>query len=126
MMKIGFLLMLLMLSLNVSAQNDRDSASQDTIPAKFMDDEIRTSFNQFISSVLTYPETKKPLTGSVHVQFVIDTVGNVTDISIIKSLRADYDQALIDTIKQSPKWSPAMFENRPVPFLITYPIFFQK
>ena len=126
MKKISFILILIILSFNLSAQIQSDSAFVATIPAKFMDDDTGDKFSKFVVSVLKYPETSKRLDGRVYAQFVIDTVGNVTEIKIIKSLRADYDQALIDAIKQSPKWTPATLENRPVPYKMVYPIFFYK
>jgi TonB family protein len=91
-----------------------------------MGDDSGEKFSQFVLSVLKYPETNKRLDGRVYAQFVIDTIGNITDIKILKSLRADYDQALIDAIKQSPRWTPATLEKNAVPYKMVYPIFFSK
>ena len=125
--RITFLVLVITtITFNISAQAIQDSTIEATIPAKFLGDDSGKKFSNFVVSILKYPETNKRLDGRVYAQFVIDTIGNVTEIKIIKSLRPDYDQALIDAIKQSPKWTPATLENRPVPYKMVYPIVFSK
>jgi hypothetical protein len=113
-------------TIKVSAQVLQDTTINATIPAKFMNDDTGEKFQQFMKSVIKYPETKKRLNGRVYAQFIIDSIGNLTEIKIIKSLRSDYDQSLIDALNQSPKWTPAMLNNKPVSFQLIYPIAFSK
>jgi protein TonB len=54
------------------------------------------------------------LTGTVYVQFVIDTSGNVTDVKVPKPLNPELDKIAINIILQSPRWQPAVQYNRKV------------
>ena len=57
MKKIGFILVLITLTFNISAQIQSDSTLVATIPAKFMGDDTGDKFSKFVVGVLKYPET---------------------------------------------------------------------
>ena len=51
--------------------------------------------------------------GKVEFKFVIDSIGNVTEIDVVKSLRKDIDRIICDkVIAKSPKWIPAELTNK--------------
>jgi protein TonB len=46
------------------------------------------------------------LSGTVYVQFVIETDGSITHVEVIKGLHAAYDQKAMEIISNMPKWIP--------------------
>jgi TonB family protein len=115
-----------LVSSKISGQNITDTIISDKLKVKFLGDESGQRFVEFVTWGLKYPETKDRLEGEVRAQFIVDTTGNVTKIKIIKSLRPDYDQAVIEAIKKSPQWTAAIVNNKHVSTLMTVPIYFHK
>lgn len=64
------------------------------------------------------------VSGRVIVQFCVDSTGQTTDVRIIKSLRDDLDKAVVNAIKNSPKWIPGKKDGKPVKVLYTIPMDF--
>src|SRR5688572_28118904 len=62
-----------------------------------------------IKSNLVYPQTaiKDGVSGKSKLKFTVDTLGNVTNIIVFKSLRGDCDTAAINALKSLSKWTPA-------------------
>ncbi len=46
------------------------------------------------------------LSGTVYVQFVIETDGTISDVEVLKGLQAVYDQKAMEIISNMPKWIP--------------------
>jgi TonB family protein len=114
------------LSFNLSGQKVTDTLDCNKSNTKFLGDASGQRFVEFVTWSLKYPETIDRLEGEVRAQFIIDTMGDVTKIKIVKSLRPDYDQAVIEAIKKSPKWTAAIVNNKPVSTLMTIPFYFHK
>jgi len=88
-----------------------------------------TAFASFIKKNLTYPKEarRQNITGNVYVQFIIEKDGNVTNVSIVpgKGAHPLLDQAAMDVIKSSPKWSPGLTNGQPVRVKKIQRIYFQ-
>lgn len=88
-----------------------------------------TAFASFIKKNLTYPKEAKRqnITGKVFVMFIIEKDGSVTNVSIVpgKGAHPLLDQAAMDVIKSSPKWSPGYTNDKPVRVKKIQPISFQ-
>jgi TonB family protein len=50
------------------------------------------------------------LSGTVYVQFVIETDGSISHVEVLKGLQAVYDQKAIEIISNMPKWIPGKDE----------------
>jgi protein TonB len=68
-----------------------------------------SKWNYYLSHNLKYPDraVAKEIQGQVRIHFLIDTVGNVTDIYIYKSVEYSLDQESLRVIKNSGNWVPA-------------------
>ncbi len=51
--------------------------------------------------------------GTLWVQFFIDSDGSVTNVKVIQHLDAFIDKIAVDAFRKSPKWNPAIQFNRP-------------
>jgi len=87
------------------------------------------SFDRFVTYRLTYPEyaAQYGIQGTVVSQFIIDEAGNLIECSILKSADEYLDQEATRVIKQSPKWTPAKLNGKPIKvFVITQTTFVLK
>lgn len=63
--------------------------------------------------------------GSVMVSFVIDTEGQMKDITVIKGINEECDQLAKEILMTAPgKWKPATNEGQPVAMKMVMPIKF--
>ena len=60
------------------------------------------------------PESMKK--GRVSVQLVIDKDGWTRDVRVVESLSPEYDRAVVQAVRQLPRWSPARVAGEPVNF----------
>jgi Gram-negative bacterial TonB protein C-terminal len=66
----------------------------------------------FIKMNFEFPQSNTEyIEGKVKSTFVVDTLGKVVDIEIIKRLRKDYDTASYKVISKLPDWKPAELNN---------------
>jgi len=125
--KLIFFILLEVLSTIVIAQNSKNKVfiHDQTLP-KFNGGENENEFRKFIGNTLVYPESafNDGLEGKVFVSFIIDSLGNVSDVKILKGIRADLDEAVINAVKLSPKWTPATLNGRPISIRWVYPVVF--
>lgn len=84
------------------------------------------SFYAYMSSHLNYPPEARrgAIEGKVFVQFVIDEEGNLDDVTVVKGIGHQCDEAAIQAIKHSPKWKPGKQRGRPVKTRMIIPINF--
>lgn len=82
---------------------------------------------QFMDAHTVYSAAaiKKKLEGDLEVAFIIDTEGNVIDPEITRSLHPLLDKAVLDAVRQMPKWTPGTAHGRPVCVKISIPVHFQ-
>jgi periplasmic protein TonB len=81
----------------------------------------------YLGHNLTYPDRaiSKEIQGQVQVHFKVDTVGNVTEAYIQKSVEYSLDQASIKLIMDSGKWDPGMKDGAPVKTYKVQPVNFK-
>ena len=80
----------------------------------------------FLEKKVHYPKParKAKIEGTVHVLFVVDVEGNVTDIKVKKRGNQYLDEEAIRVLSLSPKWKPGTIEGRAVNVFFTIPIKF--
>lgn len=49
---------------------------------------------------------KKGIRGNVFVQFIVEKDGKLSNIKVIKGIGAGCDEAVVDCLKNAPKWTP--------------------
>lgn len=107
--------------------SEKDAFSHSTTPAKFRNGGI-VEFRKWVQRRVRKP--KKPLpdhaSGRVIVSFVVDTLGRVTQIELLRVP----DQALADeavrVLRRAPRWKPARQGDRPVPMKFITPVDFHR
>ena len=57
---------------------------------------------------------RKKAGGHLEVQFVIETDGSVGEVSTIESTGTEFDNVVMDIIRNSPRWEPGVQNNRKV------------
>lgn len=67
-------------------------------------------FRDWVYERIIYPEEaiKNKTQGRVWLQFTIDTVGNLTDVKVIRGLSPELDAEAVRVVSSSPKWEPAI------------------
>lgn len=85
------------------------------------------AFYAYLAKSLKYPAREKNLgiEGKVYVSFVIDELGNITHIKVIKGISENLNQEAIRVLKNAPRWQPGMQSDQPVKVRMTIPIHFQ-
>jgi protein TonB len=83
---------------------------------------------KFISDNLKYPKTAKGdnVEGKVIVRFCILPTGEVGDVSIVRGIRQDLDNAAIEVVKKLPNFIPGTINGKPVPVYFSIPITFTQ
>jgi TonB family protein len=69
-----------------------------------------TKFAAYIKSRLSYPEQaiKSGIEGTVEISFMVNKDGSLSDFKILQGLGYGCDDAVIDILKNSPKWKPGI------------------
>jgi len=85
------------------------------------------SMQKFIESNFKYPDSLKKtgIDGRVVLSFIIDTLGKVTDIKIVKSSREDLDNEAIRVCSIMPDWIPGGYPPHKIPIKMILPIQFE-
>jgi Ca-activated chloride channel family protein len=80
----------------------------------------------YLNKNIKYPKTDldKGVSGKVVVQFVIDTLGYVTDSKVIKSVSPTIDAEALRVVNSMPQWKPATQQGKAVNVKFTMPINF--
>jgi len=81
----------------------------------------------YISKNLKYPWNALAfkIQGTVHVCFVINTLGETTNIKITRGVHPSLDSAVVALIQNMPRWKPGYQHQRPVKALVQIPITFK-
>ena len=81
-----------------------------------------SDFAQWVNSQLKSPGDVE---GRVLVQFTVETDGTVGNVKVLKGLREDVDNAVLQVVSSSPKWDPGTdADGFPVPVHFSVPIVF--
>jgi len=81
--------------------------------------------NDFILSEMEYPKLaiEKSVEGPVVIEFIVETNGYVTEVTIKRGLGAGCAEEALRIIKAT-KWQPAILNNKVVRYRTSYPITF--
>lgn len=81
----------------------------------------------YIQKNLVYPEKAKAkgIEGRVFVQFVIEKDGSISNILIKRGIGGGCEEAVVEMIKNMPKWKPGKQKGKPVRCQFTLPINFE-
>lgn len=85
------------------------------------------SMYAYIQKNLVYPELakEKGIEGRVFVQFVIEKDGSISNILIKRAIGGGCEEAVVEMIKNMPKWKPGKQRGKPVRFQFVLPIKFE-
>jgi len=106
---------------------------QDTVPFAALEDRPtfmgggEYEFAKWVNEHLEYPEAAREnrAQGRIIVQFVIDTEGNVTNITILRGIDPALDNEVVRVVSMSPKWTPGKQNGVPVPVKHVFPVTFR-
>ncbi|UBM60311.1 TonB family protein [Marinilongibacter aquaticus] len=81
----------------------------------------------FISEHMKYPNAaqRANVSGKVYVKFAVEKDGQISRISVLKSVGFGCDDEAIRVIKSMPKWNPGRQNGKSVPVWFTLPFAFQ-
>ena len=84
------------------------------------------AFLTYISDHIQFPSILKKYgtSSKVLVEFVIDDVGKVINVRIVRGITKEVDQKIIEVVKSSPDWAPGKKDGKPVPVKMILPISF--
>jgi protein TonB len=82
---------------------------------------------KFLSDQLVYPQQalETGIRGTVYVQFIIDSKGNITDVKVLRGIGGGCDEEAIRVIKLMPAWHPGKQNGRAVRVLYNMPVVFK-
>lgn len=83
-----------------------------------------------IMSVLSYPHDAKEsaVSGKVIISFVVDTLGGVTDVSLVRGIQGadSLNEEVVKAVSQLKAFSkPATLVGKPVPAKMYLPVYFE-
>ncbi len=98
----------------------------DTKP-KFDGKEDRT-FQKWVAENVVFPQqaVANNESGTVLVQFTIDSLGTMTDIKIIRSVSPSLDAEAVRVLEASPSWTSGSHEGKPVNISYMMPVRFSR
>ncbi len=81
----------------------------------------------YFAQQLRYPEAARQakVSGTVLTEFTIDTLGQPTNVRVVRGVCDDLNQEAIRLIRQMPHWTPASVGTKPVATKHTMPLHFQ-
>ena len=84
------------------------------------------AFSAFLSKNLKWPKSvhDEDWQGVVTISFFVEKDGSLTEIRVAKSMGAAFDEEALRVINLSPKWIPAMKNNKFIKSKYTVPIKF--
>ncbi len=93
--------------------------------SKFQNGDIN-NFRQYIQKQMKYPEEaiKKQIQGKVILQFIVNSVGNVEHVTVLRSVNPLLDAEARRVLENSPAWTPAKINNKNVSQVMVIPIMF--
>ncbi len=80
----------------------------------------------YLARQLQYPEAARraEVSGTVLMEFTIDTLGQPTNLRVVQGVRDDLDREATRLIRQMPRWTPASVGPNPVATKHTMPLHF--
>ncbi|MEQ8470562.1 MAG: TonB family protein [Marinoscillum sp.] len=85
------------------------------------------AFYKYVGDNMDYPSQARRMgiEGRVYVQFVVDKVGNVTEVKAVKGIGAGCDEEAERVLREAPKFKPGKQRGRAVKVRMVLPIIFK-
>ena len=82
---------------------------------------------RFLGENIKYPQqaTELGIQGTVYLQFVVDSKGNITDVKIMRGIGGGCEEEAMRVIKMMPQWHPGRQNGKAVRVLYTMPVNFK-
>lgn len=82
---------------------------------------------KFLFDNIIYPQgaSENGIEGTVYIQFVVDTKGNITDVKILRGIGGGCDEEAMRVVKMMPQWNPGRQNGRNVRVLYNMAISFK-
>lgn len=82
---------------------------------------------KFLAENIHYPQqaSENGIKGTVYVQFVVDTKGNITDAKIMRGIGGGCDEESLRVIQMMPQWHPGKQNGKTVRVLFTMSVSFK-
>ena len=82
---------------------------------------------KYLGGSLNYPQQAADIgiQGTVFVQFIVDTKGNITDVKLLRGIGGGCDEEALRVVREMPKWSPGKQNGRAVRVLYNMSISFK-
>ena len=89
--------------------------------------EFEGNMSEYLAEHITYPEDAMDAgaEGRVTVRFVVDERGNVTDVTVVKSVHPSLDAEATRVVQAMPRWKPGMQNGETVKVYYTLPVVFK-
>ena len=86
------------------------------------------ALRKYIADNIRYPDEPgcEDIEGVVYVQFRVDTLGNVSDVRLLRGLHPLFDAEAMRVVKTLPQFKPASLGNKPVSITHAVPVKFVK
>jgi protein TonB len=86
-----------------------------------------TERQKFLAETIQYPQqaAENAIQGTVYVQFVVDSKGNITDVKILRGIGGGCDEEALRVIKMMPTWKPGRQNGKTVRVLYNMPVIFK-
>jgi periplasmic protein TonB len=80
----------------------------------------QTALNKFLTENIKYSKLalENNVKGKIYLKFVVNKLGEILDISILKGLGFGLDEEAIRVVKLMPKWKPAKQAGKKVNYLV--------
>ena len=81
---------------------------------------------KFLYDHIIYPQgaSENGIEGTVYIQFVVDTKGNITDVKILRGIGGGCEEEALRVVKMMPQWNPGRQNGRSVRVLYNMAIRF--
>ncbi len=82
---------------------------------------------KFLAENMVYPQqdAETGIQGTVYVQFVVDSKGNITDVKILRGIGGTCDAEASRVVKMMPQWHPGKQNGKAVRVLFIMPVVFK-
>ena len=84
-------------------------------------------FSAWVNTQLKYPELSRmyEAEGTVSLTFCVDAEGNVSDVKVTKGVSHELNHEAVRVVSESPKWTPATYDGKPVKASFSYSVIFR-
>lgn len=130
-MKFILIISLMFSTLNVLAQSDTSTFTNDEI-IDFPETQPEfpggnQALFKYISTNIKYPpqSMENGIQGKVYISFVIEKNGEITNVKNLRGINSELDNEAIRVIKNMPHWKPGMQNGKAVRTRYTLPIMFK-